>query len=170
VHLVYLGELEVEDGVRADVRIRRIVGPELSHRVHCAGRVDRQVVLASMAAARVFAFPSRLETLGLVVGEAMLSRVPVITSNCEPFPEYLTHEETGLLVPPDDAPALAAAVCRLLASPALGLKLANAAHRLAATKFALETCVASSEEFYRGSLDGDLERFTALAASRPLDS
>ena len=152
LHLVYLGTLSVEDGVPADVRIRRIVGEDLWPRVHCRGRVPRALVLGSMARARVFAFPSRLETMGLVVGEAMLSGVPVVTSACDPFPEYVTDSVTGLLVPCDDPQALSTAICRLLDEPAFAARLAQAAQRHIAERFNLQVCLESSERFYRAAI------------------
>jgi glycosyltransferase involved in cell wall biosynthesis len=156
LHLVYLGGIVHEDGAGADVRIRRIAGPEFSSRVHCPGRVDRDTVIACMRRARVFVFPSRLETLGLVVGEAMLAGVPVITSASGPFPEYLTSEETGLLVRHDDPAALSAAVCRILESPALAARLSAAAYQVVTAKFNLTSSVASSESFYRGTIGGEV--------------
>src|SRR5262249_39629939 len=129
LRLVYLGELADEGGVRADRQIREIAGPELSHRILCVGRVKRQTLLTTMRHAKVFVYPSRLETCGLVVGEAMLAGLPVVTSTGNPFPEYLTNEVTGLLVPPDSPAALGSAVRRLIDSPELAQRLSTAAHR-----------------------------------------
>jgi glycosyltransferase involved in cell wall biosynthesis len=98
-------------------------------------------------------FPSRLENNPLVVGEAMLSGVPVVTSTCGPFPEYLTQNETGLLVPPDDPGALSAAVTRLIEGPEFARRIAAAAQRLVTERFSLQACIQSTERFYRGSLD-----------------
>jgi glycosyltransferase involved in cell wall biosynthesis len=149
LHLVYLGELLVEDGKSADVRIHEIVGPDLSARVHCLGRLARADMLGCMARAVALLFPSRLETFGLVVAEAMLLGVPVVTSTCDPFPEYIAHQQTGLLVPPDDAPALSAAVRSLLDSPDWASRLATAAQREVAGRFSIQTCIERSEQFYR---------------------
>jgi glycosyltransferase involved in cell wall biosynthesis len=148
LHLVFLGELPVEDGIPADERIRSIVPGSLSARVHCYGRVSRETVLACMTRARVFLFPSRLECNPLVVGEAMLAGTPVITSTCDPFPEYLSHGETGLLVPPDDPEALAGAVLQVLESPALSARLVEHARALVTSRFSLDGCVIASEQFY----------------------
>ena len=136
----------------ADVRIRRIVGEELWPRVQCRGRVPRALVLGSMARARVFAFPSRLETMGLVVGEAMLSGVPVVTSACYSFPEYVTDGVTGLLVPRDDPRALSSGICRMLDEPAFAARLAQAAQRHIAERFNLQVCLESSVRFYRTAI------------------
>jgi glycosyltransferase involved in cell wall biosynthesis len=160
LHVVLLGEPAFENGMRADDRIHRIVGPALSARVHCRGRVSRPAVLAAMRRAQVFAFPSRLETFGLVVVEAMLSGVPVITSTCDPFPEFVTDDQTGIMVPPDDHVALSNAVCRILNSPDLAVRLSTAARRMAADRFSLERCVGLSEHFYRRCIDSARQGYT----------
>lgn len=63
--------------------------------------------------ADVFAFPSVQEGWGLVVLEAIASRLPVLTSNQAPFTEFLS-EQTALLVDPQDGDAIAAAMLTLL--------------------------------------------------------
>lgn len=62
----------------------------------------------------VFALPSRRESFGLVFLEAMASRCPVVGSHVDGIPEVVEHGETGLLIPPDSPPALAAAIVELL--------------------------------------------------------
>jgi glycosyltransferase involved in cell wall biosynthesis len=74
---------------------------------------ERGDVPALLAAARVFVMPSRSEGQGMAVVEAMLAGVPVVASAVGGIPEVLG--ETGLLVPPGDAPALARALQRALA-------------------------------------------------------
>jgi glycosyltransferase involved in cell wall biosynthesis len=114
LELVYAGAILSQDGVPVDQIIRDIVGPELARRVTFLGWVERDLVIALMSKARMFLFPSRLETFGLVAAEAMLQGCPVVVSNYGPFPEFVRHEDTGLLVEPGDTDALAAAAIRLL--------------------------------------------------------
>ncbi len=61
--------------------------------------------------------PARWEGFGLALLEAMLASKPIVATNISSIPEIVADGETGLLVPPDDAPALAAAVTRLLDDP-----------------------------------------------------
>jgi glycosyltransferase involved in cell wall biosynthesis len=56
---------------------------------------------------------------------------PIVASDLPAIREVLTHERTALLVPPDDPAALAAALTRLAADPALGAALGAAARDLA---------------------------------------
>jgi glycosyltransferase involved in cell wall biosynthesis len=88
--------------------------------VHLLGRQPREVVLAEMQAARAFLFPSTwYETFGITVVEAYASSLPVIASDIGPVgAELVTAGETGLLVPPGDAAALAEQVRWAWAHPA----------------------------------------------------
>jgi glycosyltransferase-like protein len=59
--------------------------------------------------ADAFVFPSAKEGWGLVIMEAIASSIPVITSNCPPFTEFLSNQQ-ALLVNPDDVGAIAQAM------------------------------------------------------------
>jgi len=93
----------------------------------------REDVADLMAAADTFVLPSRFEGLPMSVIEAMLTGLPVIAANVRGPAEQVVPEATGLLVPPGDAPALAAALQRLAADPALRASM-GAAGRLRAVE------------------------------------
>ncbi len=80
------------------------------------GKVDEPTLDAAYAACDIFVSPSRYESFGLIFVEAMRHGKPVIGCQIGGMPEIIRPEETGLLVPPDDAPALAAAILRLARS------------------------------------------------------
>lgn len=67
--------------------------------------------------------PGRGESFGRTVVEGMASGLPVVASDDGGAAEVLVHEETGLLVPPADAEALAAALRRLIREPGLRREL-----------------------------------------------
>lgn len=72
-----------------------------------------------ISAMDVLLVPSTREGLGLVILEAMAQRVPVIGSRVSAIPEVIVDGETGFLVPPRNATALATAIHQLLGDPVL---------------------------------------------------
>jgi glycosyltransferase involved in cell wall biosynthesis len=81
---------------------------------------------ACLAAADIVALPSLHEGLGVAALEAMAAGRPVLASRVGGLGEVVVAEETGLLVPPGDADALAAALARLAGDPALRARLGAA--------------------------------------------
>src|SRR5262245_61944872 len=91
---------------------------------------DRVTTLALYRGARVVACPSRFEGFPLVCIEALAARRVVVASAVNGIPDLIRHEETGLLVPPDDVDALAAALRRVLDAPDAGSDLGSRGHAL----------------------------------------
>ena len=101
-----------------------------------------------LAAADVFVLPSRGDNAPMAILEAMAAGLPVIATRVGGIPELVTHEQTGLLVAPDDPAELAAAIERLAGDPELRAALgARAAARVAAD-FSVERAVESTIELY----------------------
>jgi glycosyltransferase involved in cell wall biosynthesis len=73
--------------------------------------------------AKAFCLPSRAEPFGIAILEAGAYRLPVVASRVGGIPEIIIDGETGLLVEPDDAGALAAALQRVLSDAELARKL-----------------------------------------------
>src|SRR5262249_30580453 len=94
-----------------------------------------------LAAADVFVFPSLQEGAGTALREAMLAGLPVIGTRAGGIPESITHEKTGLLVEPGEAPTLAAAIVRVLENPAWAHELAERGQKWVASQFSLESTV-----------------------------
>ncbi len=80
-----------------------------------------------LAGATVVACPSRREGFGLVCAEAMARGRAVVASDVGGLRDLVEHERTGLLVPPQDPPALRAALERLLSDEALRARFGKAA-------------------------------------------
>jgi glycosyltransferase-like protein len=90
------------------------LGLRLGEDVLLLGTVADAELPAWYAASDVLAFPSTKEGWGLAVLEAMSAGLPVVASDLPVFREYLRPGRDALLVPVDDAPALAAALAAVL--------------------------------------------------------
>jgi glycosyltransferase involved in cell wall biosynthesis len=91
--------------------------PALKKRVRFLGY--RRDVPALLGAADIFTLPSHREGMPRSIIEAMMTGLPVVATDIRGSREEVVPEETGLLVPVDDAAALARALNRLVADPAL---------------------------------------------------
>jgi glycosyltransferase involved in cell wall biosynthesis len=108
----------------------------LADRLGIAGRVDmrgfRDDVWEELARLDILVHASVTpEPFGQVVVEGMAAGLPVITTTEGGPAEFVEHERTALQVPPKDEEALAGALSRLAADPALRSRLGTAARRKA---------------------------------------
>lgn len=115
-------------------------------RVVFTGRRDD--VPAVTAALDLAVLPSHREAQGLTILEAMALSRPVVASNVGGIPEMIEDGVTGLLVPPHDPEALAAAIVRLLTDHPLADMLARAGHDMVHERFCVELMVRAVESIY----------------------
>ncbi|MEI7759685.1 MAG: glycosyltransferase family 4 protein [Thermoleophilia bacterium] len=102
--------------------------------------------------AETFVHPARWEGFGLALLEAMLAGLPVIASAVSSIPEIVVDGSTGLLVPPDDAPALSAAISALLDDPGRARSLGAAGLERAHTHFSVAAMAGQTEHIYEEAL------------------
>jgi glycosyltransferase involved in cell wall biosynthesis len=110
--------------------------------VRLLGSLSHEESLARIAGARVFCLPARIapdgdrDSMPVVIKEAMVREVPVVGTDIVGIPEML-DDGCGLLVPPDDPAALAAALELLLKDTGLSKDLATAARARVRERFAM---------------------------------
>jgi len=108
----------------------------------------RTDIPAILAAADVFVLASRYEGLPYTVLEAMAARKPVVATNVTGSRDAVVPGETGFLVPPEDPPALARAVLRLLADPQTARRMGEAGRRHVEQHFTVTQMVAETCNLY----------------------
>ncbi len=81
------------------------------------GRIPHGDVPAFLRSLSMFVMPSRAESFGVAALEAQACGLPVVATNVGGLPEVVRAGETGILVPPNDPPALAEGVLTLLSDP-----------------------------------------------------
>jgi glycosyltransferase involved in cell wall biosynthesis len=102
--LIFMGRIAAEGTAAEGISVATLTGAR-----------PHEEVLRAMRGAAVFAFPSAIESYGLVVDEAMKAGAPVVTLDLPLFRRRVRPGEDGLLVPPGDVSALREAIRSLLA-------------------------------------------------------
>jgi glycosyltransferase involved in cell wall biosynthesis len=150
-HLLFVGYGEL----RRDLE-RQVDALGLREKVHLLGM--RSDIPEILNAADVFVLSSDWEGNPLSVMEAMAAGTPVISTAVGGVPELVEDGESGVLVPPRDAQALASAMQFMLENLDVRTSMGRAAARRAVEHFDVKVMTEAYEELYRAT----------LAKSRPL--
>jgi glycosyltransferase involved in cell wall biosynthesis len=155
--LAVIGEGSLADELEAQVA--SLPAPARDRVVFTGRREDVSAVTADLDVA---VLPSLREAQGISILEAMARAKPVVASAVGGIPEVITDGVDGLLVPPGDSAALAEALARLAADPALRRRLGDAGRRTVAERYSIGAMVRRIEEIY----DEELYRSGAIARVR----
>lgn len=141
VHCIVVGDGEL----RADLETRaRELGLETT--VHFAGA--RGNVRDYLSAMDVFALSSVTEGLAMTLLEAMAAGLPVVATRVGGNPEVVVDGETGLLVPPRDPDALAAAIRSLFDDSKLAARMGESGRTRVRERFSLDAMVRAYAAVY----------------------
>lgn len=136
----------VGDGPLADAVRKRADRPDCLGRVLLhPGSTDLRPLLHQ---ARVFALASVSEGLPNVLLEAMSCALPIVATRVGGIPDLVSHEQSGLLVPPREPAALAAALVRLLGDPEASADMGTAGRTHVLRHHGYETMVTRHEDVY----------------------
>src|SRR5262249_53212892 len=130
-HLVSVGATTDRPWLEQLEREAKALG--ITNHFHVLG--GRRDVIDFLRACDVFIFPSLYEGLGIALIEAMAAGCACVASSAGPIPEVVSDGKDGILVPPGDPAAIAAAVCRLLDNESLRQRLGAAAAKSAFSRF-----------------------------------
>jgi len=144
----------VGDGPDAGILRARATALGLSRCVRFQGALP---VRKAFGLGRVLAIPSRTESLPYIVLEAAAAGIPLITTNVGGIPEIVAGSDTAL-IPPDDVPALAAALMDAVAQPAAAIARASRLREAVRARFTVDEWRARSSRFTTRSLGPRLRR------------
>src|SRR5690606_16269825 len=96
----------------------------------------------------IFVLPSRAEAFGSVFAEAALCMLALVGTRVGGIAEQIEDGVNGLLVEPDNPEALADALEKLIADPALRIRLARAARNKAKQEYSLSRVIRQLKEVY----------------------
>lgn len=121
----------------------------LADRVDFVGWVAPDKVPELMNTATVVVMPSRQESFGLVALEAAMMARPIVATRVMGLSEVVVHQQTGLLVEPEDSKALAEAISFLLEHLDTAVYFGGEARRRALEMFNWDRCVDAYDALYR---------------------
>ena len=168
--------LDAFDRVRAEQDGTRLVvvgdGPARSRLERTApagvtflGEQRGEELAVVYASADIFCFPSTTDTFGQVLLEAAASGVPVVAVEAGGAPELVDHGTTGVLVPPDDAAVLAAAIGGLVRDPEARRRLGRAGAAAARERTWARSLAELRNAYGRAAGIGDVRPAAAGAAA-----
>jgi glycosyltransferase involved in cell wall biosynthesis len=146
LRLVIVGGGPLRDGLAAQAQALGV-----ADRLTLAG--ERARVADLLPAFDVFALPSLTEGLSIALLEAAASGLPIVATAVGGNPEIIHEGTTGMLVPPDDAQALATALEALLRDPARRASLGAAARAWVRQNASIEAMHTAYVRFYRRAMD-----------------
>lgn len=128
----------------------------LAEKVKLTGFVPEAILPEIYTASDVFVMPSSAETQSIATMQAMLCGLPVIAARAWGLKEYVSSE-TGFLIPPEDAEALAQKITYLRHHPAEGRKLGRAGRKFA-SQLSVQNIAARWEKIYSQTIDSHDKR------------
>jgi glycosyltransferase involved in cell wall biosynthesis len=162
LELVVIGR--PQEGGRVARTIERL---GLAPIVRCVSGISDDELAVLYAEAHVAVVPSLYEGFSLPAIEAMACGVPLVATTGGALPEVVgAHGETGLLVTPDDAEALASAIGRILDDATLAARLGEGGRQRVLGRFTWEATARGTAEQYRWVLDAHRRGEASVTGSR----
>lgn len=164
VNLVLVGEAFFGAYRQEELRLQRmVVELDLQDRVRFAGKQPLPELVRYMQQSAALVLPSRAESLGMVLVEALACGTPVVATRCG-GPEDIVNDRVGVLVPPEDPGALARGIERVLDHRTDYDPATLRAHAL--ENFGLESVGTRLTHVYQQAIEGYKERGKAPAPAR----
>jgi glycosyltransferase involved in cell wall biosynthesis len=131
------------------------VAPSIEFLGHCENVQD------VLSASHLYAFPSWTEAFPNGLIEGMAAGLPVVTTATGGMVELVEHGVNGLLVPPGDAGALAAALLDLMRTPVLADRLGSTARSTIQARYSFERMIREFDGLYGSASSGSPSRCVA---------
>ena len=141
-HFIWVG-----DGPLMTAAKSLAVESGLTKILHFPGK--RNDIPELLGALDLFVLPSDWEAFPLTILEAMAARLPVVATDVMGIPEIVIPGKTGLLIPPNDAPALANAIIQLLANPNHAKIMGECGRQHVESAFSRQQMIRSIAEAYQ---------------------
>jgi glycosyltransferase involved in cell wall biosynthesis len=125
----------------------------MQDRVNFHGWMSIDAIQEFIAKCAVGVFPSRVESFGLSMAEAMGAGLPIIATRVGALPEFIEDGVTGTLLPPGNIPALYRAILEKLENPDRAQALADAGRETVRQRFSWDQAAQEMTDIYQAVLD-----------------
>ena len=142
--IVYVGRDSYEKGID----ILQSIESKINGKVVYCTNLDWEVAMVKLKESSLLVVPSRMESIPQVIKEAFYLKVPVIATNVGGNPELVTHQKTGILVPPEDPEKLTIAINNLLDNEETGRNFANNAFEFINNNFSWDVLLEKYTSLY----------------------
>lgn len=137
------------DSMTYEVFFEKNAAPTARMATAFLGHVDQATLDRLYAECDIVVAPSLSESFGLMYAEGMANAKPVVAFRTASAPEVVVHNETGILVQPNDVTELANALITLAKSWTLRQEMGKRGYQRAQTEFSVQRMVSATEEHYR---------------------
>ena len=142
--IVYVGRDSYEKGID----ILQSIESKINGKVVYCTNLDWEEAMVKLKESSLLVVPSRMESIPQVIKEAFYLKVPVIATNVGGNPELVTHQKTGILVPPEDPEKLTIAINNLLDNEETGRNFANNAFEFINNNFSWDVLLEKYTSLY----------------------
>jgi glycosyltransferase involved in cell wall biosynthesis len=142
--IVYVGRDSFEKGID----ILRKIESQINGTVKFCTDLPWDETMKILKSSEMLVVPSRTESIPQVIKEAFYLKVPVIATNVGGNPELVTHQKTGILVPPEDPEKLMIAINNLLDNEEAKRNFANNAFEFINNNFSWDVLLEKYTNLY----------------------
>jgi glycosyltransferase involved in cell wall biosynthesis len=146
--VVYVGRDSLEKGID----ILRSIESRIKGKVVYCTNVSWKEAMMTLRASDLLVVPSRMESIPQVIKEAYYFRVPVVATNVGGIPEIITHNVTGILIPPNEPKKLADAINEILENKEFAKKLSDVGYEYLMKNFTCDVLMPKYINFYENLL------------------
>jgi len=146
--IAYVGRDSYEKGIN----ILRKIEPEINGKVVYCTNLPWIEAMKTLSASVMLVVPSRMESLPTIIKEAFYLKIPVIATNVGGIPELISHNETGVLVDPENPKQLRDAINNLIEKKDLAKRLTLNAYDFVTKNLTWDSVLPKYIKFYENLL------------------
>jgi len=146
--IAYVGRDSYEKGID----ILRKIEPEINGKVVYCTNLPWIEAMKTLSASVMLVVPSRMESLPTIIKEAFYLKIPVIATNVGGIPELISHNETGVLVDPENPKQLRDAINNLIEKKDLAKRLTLNAYDFVTKNLTWDSVLPKYIKFYENLL------------------